>query len=855
MSKPKIPNQRNEYKKLNARLNKYVLQVEDIYTAITEQAAQMATRVGYDGDMEFRFSDYPQIKAQVDELAANYVADMENLIYAGTSAEWANSNLVQDLLVNKVLKAYNAQVSGEKYKVYYDSNSEHLKTFQQRRDRGMNLSQRLWNQSSDMLTELEETISTAIQKGMSAVTLSKRISKYLQDFPKMQKDYTKKYGKATRSYDCEYRSIRLARSEINMAYRSAENERWRKLDFVVGYEIKVSHKHTVPDICDDLAGKYPKDFEWVGWHPNCTDYKIPILKTEDEFFSVDDKPSVNEVKDVPPQFKKWVQDNQDSIEKSQKNGTQPYFIRDNTMYVALSKRNNVVESPIMLTVKGSDVNNAMLNNLRKNAEVNDVNVKELDDFIEAEELHSISGQISETNNEKLTQIYDKYENKVLGRVQYFHRKKDELLGFIDEHYQYGDFALTHKNAIKKITVSDKLHYNDAISQLDSYKKKLQDEYMNFASNPLALTSKFNEVDVMKYVNASGYDEIFSSAVDLLNSLYGSRLPMSPLYHSMHKKGKSLRDACREFGKEFREKGLKEVLESVDKLRELQKADLSRIHKPWIAKFNDYMCNINSHNIVKDGYIHIYNDIEGACNIFRLSTDSRCVKYGLNKLSVNTPHGLINELHKVYTNAFEVLAKKEFYDGFEEFVPVIFNYDKGFYHPDYRHVCFDTSSRTMNNPTQAIRLQYHEFGHSMDWNLGAWRNKPEWLSLYDKVFDSYNKDKGWVKGDYVNGATFRERLENLSANIAKTKENEELIGAVSDVLQAFDKDHIRYSTGGHDKKYYDEGGKQACLAEIIAHATEFYWQENIIFTQVYPSLYTELKRLYKVYFEKYKNRRY
>ena len=249
MSKPKIPNQRNEYKKLNARLNKYVLQVEDIYTAITEQAAQMATRVGYEGDAEFRFSDYPQIKAQVDELAANYVADMENLIYAGTSAEWANSNLVQDLLVNKVLKAYNAQVSGEKYKVYYDPNSEHLRAFQTRRERGMNLSQRLWNQSSDMLTELEETLSTAIQKGMSAVTLSKRISKYLQDFPKMQKDYAKRYGKATRSYDCEYRSIRLARSEINMAYRSSENERWRKLDFVVGYEIKVSHKHTVPDIC------------------------------------------------------------------------------------------------------------------------------------------------------------------------------------------------------------------------------------------------------------------------------------------------------------------------------------------------------------------------------------------------------------------------------------------------------------------------------------------------------------------------------------------------------------------------------------------------------------------------------
>lgn len=367
MSKPNIPNQRNEYKKLNARLNKYVLQVEDIYTAITEQAAQMATRVGYDGDREFRFSDYPQIKAQVDEMAANYVADMENLIYAGTSAEWANSNLVQDLLVNKVLKAYNAQVSGEKYKVYYDPNSDALKSFQQRRDRGMNLSQRLWNQSSDMLTELEETISTAIQKGMSAVTLSKRVSKYLQDFPKMQKDYTKKYGKATRSYDCEYRSIRLARSEINMAYRSSENERWRKLDFVVGYEIKVSHKHTVPDICDDLAGKYPKDFEWVGWHPNCTDYKIPILKTEEEFFSIDDKPSVNEVNDVPDSFKQWVRDNQASIKRAEARGTTPYFVRDNRKLVdeLMKDRKNPVIKPMHVLSKEEKMQNESLSAIAK----------------------------------------------------------------------------------------------------------------------------------------------------------------------------------------------------------------------------------------------------------------------------------------------------------------------------------------------------------------------------------------------------------------------------------------------------------------------------------------------------------
>ena len=155
MSKPKIPNQRNEYKKLNARLNKYVLQVEDIYTAITEQAAQMATRVGYDGDGEFRFSDYPQIKEQVDKMMAGYVSDMENLIYAGTSAEWMESNIVQDLLAKKVLKAYKARVKGERYKIYYDTNTEALKSFKMRKDRGLSLSDKVWKQSVYLRAELE----------------------------------------------------------------------------------------------------------------------------------------------------------------------------------------------------------------------------------------------------------------------------------------------------------------------------------------------------------------------------------------------------------------------------------------------------------------------------------------------------------------------------------------------------------------------------------------------------------------------------------------------------------------------------------------------------------------------------
>ena len=271
MAKPNIPNQKKKYQELNSRLNRYVALVEQIYDTLNLEAAKIALNTEYDADSGtvFKFSDYPQTKKSIADIQAQFVDDIPSVIYRGTSDEWKNSNEVQDLMADKVLKAYTATIDKEKYKVLYQTNSDALKAFQNRRDRGFDVSAKLWQQSTVYKEELEAAISCAIQKGTSAVALSKQISKHLLDFPSLQKDYKEKYGSAEHLKDCEYRSIRLARSEINMAYRTAENERWKQMDFVVGYEIKRSGREFPCTVCESLAGKYPKDFTWVGWHPNC----------------------------------------------------------------------------------------------------------------------------------------------------------------------------------------------------------------------------------------------------------------------------------------------------------------------------------------------------------------------------------------------------------------------------------------------------------------------------------------------------------------------------------------------------------------------------------------------------------
>ena len=331
MARPKGINQKAKWRAHSIRLARYADRVQSVYDTLNREIANSVVRAGYDGTEPFSFSDYPLTKKKFEEVQAAFVSDLRSVIFSGTSQEWKESNLMQDLLADKVLKFYGVKKDGKKHRVYYQSNNDALKAFQQRKENGLGLSERLWNQSKNYKEEMEYAISSAIEKGTSAVKLSKRLSKYLQDFPSLKHDYKEKYGKAVKCQDCEYRSIRLARSEINMAYRTAEQERWKQFDFVLGYEVKLTQNgRHVPDICDDLAGKYPKDFKFMGWHPNCMCYVIPILKTEEQFWNDEDAP---EIVEPPKNFTDWLKDNAERIDKAAENGSLPYWYTDNEKYV------------------------------------------------------------------------------------------------------------------------------------------------------------------------------------------------------------------------------------------------------------------------------------------------------------------------------------------------------------------------------------------------------------------------------------------------------------------------------------------------------------------------------------------
>ena len=336
MATPKLPSQKSLYGKLNKRLSHYVALVESLYDKYNLEAAKIALNTGYEGDGEFHFDDDVVSKKLMRDVQQSFVDDMQSIIYSGITKEWRESNRIQDLIADKVLSFYEVtNKKGEKYKKYYQTDSGAYRAFNDRRSRGLNLSKNLWSQAEDYKTALEETISLGIQRGTSAVTLSKKISKYLQDFDKIREDYTEKFGKASRVKNCEYRSMRLARSEINMAYRTAEQERWKRMDFILGYEIKLSKAHKHEDICDCLAGQYPKDFKWTGWHPNDMCHAVPIIMSDEEFWGFDEDGNDVEtnpryVDDVPLGMKQWVISHKGYIKEATEKGTLPYFYGQNT---------------------------------------------------------------------------------------------------------------------------------------------------------------------------------------------------------------------------------------------------------------------------------------------------------------------------------------------------------------------------------------------------------------------------------------------------------------------------------------------------------------------------------------------
>lgn len=344
------------------RTEAYARQIDKLCSlAAADYASLAGTLFQPDQNKPFSFDDYPRARKEAQQIINGLAKKIEGVVVSGTEAEWRAACDKNDAFIRSIVRT--SKLTPEETAQFQARNLEALQGFQKRKVEGLDLSQRVWKYVGDIKDTMELGIDVALGEGRSAQQLSRDLRECLQEPNRLFRRVRDKYGnlqlsKAARLYhpgQGVYRSsaknaMRLARTEVNMAYRESEFLRWQQLDFVVGFRVMLSNNHTVldskgkpqplVDICDELAGDYPKTFRFEGWHPQCRCVVVPILSDYDEYNkgranrlkaivkgeSYKAMPSRRTVTAMPENFTKYVESIAD-LAKGWK--SQPYYIKHN----------------------------------------------------------------------------------------------------------------------------------------------------------------------------------------------------------------------------------------------------------------------------------------------------------------------------------------------------------------------------------------------------------------------------------------------------------------------------------------------------------------------------------------------
>lgn len=399
-------------KRLFSRTEYYADNVRRLYATATDELLKLSAMKASNGvSAAFSFSDSKRLSEQANAILRALYSGVYNEIKGGVIAEWGNANKSCDALITSI---FGKKVKEDNhYARFFARNKESVDAFFKRKSEygGLNLSQRVWKYVGDFKTEMEMALSVAMGEGKSAATISREVRKYLQRPDMMFRRFRVKtgeqdifnadgnvvgkepvYGRVWKRkvvdavtgnvswqtvnlkdysfgrgvYRSSYKNaMRLTRTETNMAYRTADQERWRQLDFVIGYRVVLSDNHPEPDICNDLSAKrgekgsrgvYPKDFVFKGWHPQCRCYVVPILADEKEFDKIqeailNDEPipeSKSVIREPNKYFQDWWKSNKKRVSEAQ---SLPYWVKDNPKYAKIKREKTDAEKSLEKAIK------------------------------------------------------------------------------------------------------------------------------------------------------------------------------------------------------------------------------------------------------------------------------------------------------------------------------------------------------------------------------------------------------------------------------------------------------------------------------------------------------------------------
>ena len=331
-------------------LAKRAKKVQQLYNAAIKRITEAAAPSIFDAGekKEFHFEDFPALHKETDALLQDLTSSLQANIEQGDKDSWTLANTKNDAMVDTLIG--KAKLPKKTLQEWKHPHLEALSSFIDRKEEGMNLSKRVWNLSKQFKGELELALELGMGQGKSAAALSRDVRKYLKYPDKLfrrvrDKDGSLRLSKAASAfhpgrgvYRSSYKNaLRMTATENNIAYRTADHNRWQNLPFVLGIEIHISNNHPIADICDIFDGKrFPKEFKFTGWHPWCRCYATTVLASQQEMDAytialmngenVSDWKFTGKVDNMPEEFNNWLKNNQQRIASAK---SMPYFIKDN----------------------------------------------------------------------------------------------------------------------------------------------------------------------------------------------------------------------------------------------------------------------------------------------------------------------------------------------------------------------------------------------------------------------------------------------------------------------------------------------------------------------------------------------
>lgn len=353
-------NVKKEYAALMARSQKYATNISKMYSDAVNELLELASKVSTPQGEMFSFEANPKLAKQASDVLRRLQAATTAAIKKGIKLEWEKGNEAADKFLSTTFG--KKVLNDPRFAGWTKRNGDALNAFLKSHTGGMVLSDKVWKTAKQLRDEMEIAISVSLGSGKSASTISREVRQYLREPDKLFRrarvgtdadgnpiyklsEAAKAYHPGRGVYRSSYKNaMRLARTETNAAYRTADSERWQQMDFVTGIRISLSHSHPMPDICDTLAGDYPKDFKFTGWHPQCFCYATPITVSQEKFVEMQQAilngetidTSDQQIIDMPENFVNWCEQNRARIERAEKEHTLPYFIKDNMEIVKSS---------------------------------------------------------------------------------------------------------------------------------------------------------------------------------------------------------------------------------------------------------------------------------------------------------------------------------------------------------------------------------------------------------------------------------------------------------------------------------------------------------------------------------------